>query len=56
MVLNGILVMGVKGDWVIYNIEYVVFVVYDILYGGGFVILFLNWMKYVVEGNVSCFK
>lgn len=56
MVLNGVLNMGFVGDWVIYNIEYVVFVVYDILYGGGFVILFLNWMKYNLDVNVDCFK
>lgn len=41
--------MGYFGDWVLYIIEYVVLVVYDIFYVGGLVILFLNWMWYVVD-------
>ncbi|MFB5091216.1 iron-containing alcohol dehydrogenase [Bacillus cereus] len=56
MALNGILAMGVKGDWATHNIEHAVSAVHDIPYGGGLAILFPNWMKHVVEENVSRFK
>ncbi|HDR8249090.1 iron-containing alcohol dehydrogenase [Bacillus cereus group sp. Bce039] len=56
MALNGILAMGVKGDWATHNIEHAVSAVHDIPHGGGLAILFPNWMKHVVEGNVSRFK
>lgn len=56
IVLNGMLQMGYFGDWVFYMMEYVVLVVYDIFYVGGFVILFLNWMRYMFDINVDCFK
>ncbi|MGA5740118.1 NADH-dependent alcohol dehydrogenase [Bacillus cereus] len=56
MALNGILAMGVKGDWATHNIEHAVSAVHDIPHGGGLAILFPNWMKHVVEENVSCFK
>ncbi|EXY05793.1 MULTISPECIES: iron-containing alcohol dehydrogenase [Bacillus cereus group] len=56
MALNGILAMGVKGDWATHNIEHAVSAVNDIPHGGGLAILFPNWMKHVVEENVSRFK
>ncbi|MEB9832297.1 iron-containing alcohol dehydrogenase [Bacillus cereus] len=56
MALNGILAMGVKGDWATHNIEHTVSAVHDIPHGGGLAILFPNWMKHVVEENVSRFK
>ncbi|MEJ9114124.1 iron-containing alcohol dehydrogenase [Bacillus paramobilis] len=56
MALNGILAMGVKGDWATHNIEHAVSAVHDIPHGGGLAILFPNWMKNVVDENVSRFK
>ncbi len=56
MALNGILAMGIKGDWATHNIEHAVSAVHDIPHGGGLAILFPNWMKHVVEENVSRFK
>ncbi|WP_088350034.1 iron-containing alcohol dehydrogenase [Bacillus cereus] len=56
MALNGILAMGVKGDWATHNIEHAVSAVHDIPHGGGLAILFPNWMKHVVEENISRFK
>ena len=35
MALNGILAMGVKGDWATHNIEHAVSAVHDIPHGGG---------------------
>lgn len=56
MALNGILQMGVRGDWATHNIEHAVSAVYDIPHGGGLAILFPNWMKHVVDENVARFK
>ncbi len=56
MALNGILAMGVKGDWATHNIEHAVSAVHDIPHGGGLAILFPNWMKHVIDENVSRFK
>ncbi|PGC29614.1 NADH-dependent alcohol dehydrogenase [Bacillus pseudomycoides] len=56
MVLNGILAMGVRGDWATHNIEHAVSAVYDIPHGGGLAILFPNWMKHVLDENVDRFK
>ncbi|MDA1679232.1 iron-containing alcohol dehydrogenase [Bacillus cereus group sp. TH152-1LC] len=56
MALNGILAMGVKGDWATHNIEHAVSAVHDIPHGGGLAILFPNWMKHVLDENVSRFK
>ncbi|EMX0194011.1 NADH-dependent alcohol dehydrogenase [Bacillus thuringiensis] len=56
MALNGILAMGVRGDWATHNIEHAVSAVHDIPHGGGLAILFPNWMKHVVDENVSRFK
>ncbi|MGF9965425.1 iron-containing alcohol dehydrogenase [Bacillus rhizoplanae] len=56
MALNGILAMGVRGDWATHNIEHAVSAVYDIPHGGGLAILFPNWMKHVLHENVDRFK
>ncbi|WP_017151354.1 iron-containing alcohol dehydrogenase [Bacillus bingmayongensis] len=56
MALNGILAMGVRGDWATHNIEHAVSAVYDIPHGGGLAILFPNWMKHVLDENVERFK
>ncbi|MED4878847.1 iron-containing alcohol dehydrogenase [Anoxybacillus geothermalis] len=53
--LNGFLQMGVRGDWATHNIEHAVSAVYDIPHGGGLAILFPNWMKHVLDENVSRF-
>ncbi|MCG6796449.1 iron-containing alcohol dehydrogenase [Geobacillus sp. YHL] len=53
--LNGFLQMGVRGDWATHNIEHAVSAVYDIPHAGGLAILFPNWMKYVLDENVSRF-
>ena len=56
MALNGILAMGVRGDWATHNIEHAVSAVYDIPHGGGLAILFPNWMKHILHENVDRFK
>ncbi|WP_248926032.1 iron-containing alcohol dehydrogenase [Paenibacillus hamazuiensis] len=56
MALNGMINMGVRGDWATHNIEHAVSAVYDIPHGGGLAILFPNWMKHVLDENVLRFK
>ncbi|MCZ8519929.1 MULTISPECIES: iron-containing alcohol dehydrogenase [Paenibacillus] len=56
MALNGVLAMGVRGDWATHNIEHAVSAVYDIPHGGGLAILFPNWMEHVLDSGVSRFK
>jgi alcohol dehydrogenase len=57
MALNGILSMGLRGDWATHNIEHAVSAVYDIPHGGGLAIIFPNWMKHVLdENNAGRFK
>lgn len=58
MALNGMIGMGIRGDWATHNIEHAVSAVYDIPHGGGLAILFPNWMKHVLkdEANVPRFK
>jgi alcohol dehydrogenase YqhD (iron-dependent ADH family) len=56
MALNGILSMGVKGDWASHNLEHAVSAIHDIPHGGGLAILFPNWMKYTLETNVARYK
>ncbi|KYD13577.1 hypothetical protein B4168_3379 [Anoxybacillus flavithermus] len=53
--LNGLLQMGLRGDWATHNIEHAVSAVYDIPHAGGLAILFPNWMKHVLDENVSRF-
>ncbi|MCF3943525.1 iron-containing alcohol dehydrogenase [Oceanobacillus alkalisoli] len=55
--LNGMINVGVRGDWATHNLEHAVSAVHDIPHGGGLAILFPNWMKHVLnEGNVARFK
>ncbi|MFC0187739.1 iron-containing alcohol dehydrogenase [Fictibacillus aquaticus] len=54
--LNGTLSMGSRGDWGSHNIEHAVSAVYDIPHAGGLAILFPNWMRHNVDGDVSRFK
>jgi alcohol dehydrogenase YqhD (iron-dependent ADH family) len=56
LALNGLLNMGVRGDWATHNIEHAVSAVYDIPHGGGLAILFPNWMTYCLDENVARFK
>ncbi len=55
MALNGILSMGVQGDWATHNIEHAVSAVSDIPHGGGLAIIFPHWMEYVMRENVDRF-
>ncbi|GGJ17566.1 iron-containing alcohol dehydrogenase [Paenibacillus hunanensis] len=55
MALNGVLSMGVTGDWATHNIEHAVSAVYDIPHGGGLAILFPNWMQYNLKVNPARF-
>ncbi|SFA43065.1 hypothetical protein SAMN05216169_100710 [Anoxybacillus pushchinoensis] len=56
MALNGILRMGLRGDWATHNIEHAVSAVHDIPHAGGLAILFPNWMKHVLDEHVERFK
>lgn len=56
MALNGMISMGLRGDWATHNIEHAVSAVHDIPHGGGLAILFPNWMKYNLDVNAERFK
>ncbi|MGQ8872486.1 iron-containing alcohol dehydrogenase [Paenibacillus sp. TSA_86.1] len=56
MALNGVLNMGLAGDWATHNIEHAVSAVYDIPHGGGLAILFPHWMKHNLDVKVDRFK
>ncbi len=56
MALNGVLNMGMKGDWATHNLEHAVSAVYDIPHGAGLAILFPNWMRYMVEKDTALTK
>jgi alcohol dehydrogenase YqhD (iron-dependent ADH family) len=56
MALNGVLSMGVRGDWATHNIEHAVSAVYDIPHGGGLAILFPHWMRYNMHHDLPRFK
>jgi alcohol dehydrogenase YqhD (iron-dependent ADH family) len=55
MALNGMISMGVTGDWACHGIEHEVSAIYDIPHGGGLAIIFPNWMKYVLDEGVDKF-
>lgn len=55
MALNGVLSMGVTGDWANHDIEHAVSAVYDIPHGGGLAILFPHWMDLAVEKHPERF-
>lgn len=56
MALNGMVSMGLEGDWGTHDLEHAVSAVYDIPHGGGLAILFPNWMKHVLSENPDRFK
>ncbi|MGF7045975.1 alcohol dehydrogenase YqhD (iron-dependent ADH family) [Paenibacillus sp. DS2015] len=56
MALNGMINMGMSGDWGTHNIEHAVSAVYDIPHGGGLAILFPNWMTYNQSVDVARLK
>lgn len=56
MALNGMVSMGLEGDWGTHDLEHAVSAVYDIPHGGGLAILFPNWMKHVLPENPDRFK
>ena len=56
MALNGVLNMGLAGDWATHNIEHAVSAVYDIPHGGGLAILFPHWMRHNIDVKVERFK
>lgn len=56
MALNGMINMGLRGDWATHNIEHAVSAIYDIPHGGGLAILFPNWMKYNIDVDLDRFK
>ncbi|PLT30804.1 iron-containing alcohol dehydrogenase [Peribacillus deserti] len=49
--LNGMLSMGIRGDWATHNLEHAVSAVYDIPHAGGLAILFPNWMRHTLNEN-----
>ncbi|PWI58308.1 iron-containing alcohol dehydrogenase [Sulfoacidibacillus thermotolerans] len=55
MALNGMISMGVQGDWATHAIEHEVSAIYDIPHGGGLAILFPNWMNYVLDAGIDRF-
>lgn len=55
MALNGMISMGMEGDWATHNIEHEISAIYDIPHGGGLAIVFPRWMEYVVDAGVEKF-
>jgi alcohol dehydrogenase YqhD (iron-dependent ADH family) len=56
MGLNGMLSMGIMGDWATHHIEHALSAVYDIPHGAGIAILFPNWMKHCLYENPERFQ
>ncbi len=56
MALNGLLSMGVRGDWATHNLEHAVSAIYDIPHGGGLAILFPQWMRYALDQGIGSKK
>ncbi len=55
--LNGVINVGMRGDWATHDLEHAVSAVHDIPHGGGLAILFPNWMKHVLDDeHVARFK
>ncbi|EPZ43566.1 iron-containing alcohol dehydrogenase [Alicyclobacillus acidoterrestris] len=55
MALNGMINMGLRGDWACHAMEHEVSAIYDIPHGGGLAIIFPHWMEYVKSENPSRF-
>lgn len=55
MALNGMINMGMQGDWACHAIEHEISAFYDIPHGGGLAIVFPNWMDYVLDTDPARF-
>jgi alcohol dehydrogenase YqhD (iron-dependent ADH family) len=55
MALNGMISMGIQGDWACHAIEHEISAIYDIPHGGGLAIIFPHWMDYVFGTNPARF-
>lgn len=55
MALNGLLTMGVYGDWGAHMVEHAVSAIYDIPHAGGLAILQPHWMRHFVDVNTARF-
>jgi alcohol dehydrogenase len=55
MALNGMINMGLRGDWACHAIEHEISAIYDIPHGGGLAIIFPNWMDHVWRANPERF-
>ncbi len=55
MALNGMISMGIEGDWASHAIEHEISAIYDIPHGGGLAIVVPNWMEHVVDVNPQRF-
>ncbi|SDW23431.1 hypothetical protein SAMN04489725_103162 [Alicyclobacillus hesperidum] len=55
MALNGMISMGITGDWACHAIEHEISAIYDIPHGGGLAIVFPHWMEHVKNVNPSRF-
>lgn len=55
MALNGMINMGLTGDWACHAIEHEISAVYDIPHGGGLAIIFPHWMAYTKNVNPDRF-
>lgn len=49
MALNGMISMGIRGDWGSHRIEHAVSAVYDIPHGAGLSIIYPNWIAYIAR-------
>lgn len=56
MALNGVLKMGMVGDWGTHNIEHGISAVSDIPHGGGLAIVFPNWIRYNLPATAPKMK
>lgn len=55
MALNGMISMGMTGDWATHGMEHEVSAIYDIPHGGGLAILFPHWMEHVLDAGTARF-
>ncbi|GMA62421.1 iron-containing alcohol dehydrogenase [Alicyclobacillus fastidiosus] len=55
MALNGMISMGIQGDWACHAIEHEISAIYDIPHGGGLAIIFPHWMDYTKQVNPARF-
>ncbi|MFD1673299.1 iron-containing alcohol dehydrogenase [Alicyclobacillus fodiniaquatilis] len=55
MALNGMISMGINGDWACHAIEHEISAIYDIPHGGGLAIIFPQWMEHTKNVNPTRF-